>query len=309
MVVVNTQNSHSVLGTLNLLSCHRVVHPLRFGGPDQFDHWTLSDWCDQCQRKGGLVIWSGPCTNPAGEALADLILGKIDAFSTDCLDANTDRLTLWYDLLNAGLRVPLVGGSRKTSAHRAIGAIRTYARLQQGEAPSYKAWIEAVRAGRTFVTSGPLLTLTVNGEDTGKVVSLPAMDAKIQVKVEARGNCPLGRIGLVANGNVIADLTDKSHPVETEIDLRSGGWLAARCNSTAGSAHTSPVYVEHPGKPGFVLRSACESLARHLDEMLAWIQQHGRFESESQRERLAANFLEARQLLLDRAQNGLAGRR
>jgi hypothetical protein len=33
--------------------------------------------------------------------------------------------------------------------------VRTYARLQEGEPFSYKAWIEAVRAGRTIVTDAP----------------------------------------------------------------------------------------------------------------------------------------------------------
>src|SRR5262249_37188866 len=67
MVVVNTYNYHGregeahsdfgVLGDLSLLNCHRVVFPLRFGGLEQgVENWTLADWCDQCHRKGGLVI-------------------------------------------------------------------------------------------------------------------------------------------------------------------------------------------------------------------------------------------------------------
>ena len=47
------------------------------------DDWSLADWCDQCHRKGGLVIGANPRREGAGptpgETLADLILGKIDA--------------------------------------------------------------------------------------------------------------------------------------------------------------------------------------------------------------------------------------
>jgi hypothetical protein len=56
MVVVNTANEHDTLGRLLLLNCHRVVYPLRFGWPLSRENWTLRDWCDQCHRKGGLVI-------------------------------------------------------------------------------------------------------------------------------------------------------------------------------------------------------------------------------------------------------------
>src|SRR5262249_49406608 len=96
MVVVNNYNYHGregeghsefgVLGDLSLLNCHRVVFPLRFGGLERgVENWTLADWCDQCHRKGGLVIWrnkywhSETPDSYCGEALAELILGKVDA--------------------------------------------------------------------------------------------------------------------------------------------------------------------------------------------------------------------------------------
>ena len=47
--------------------------------------------------------------------------------------------------------------SGKASNQELLGRPRTYARLPAGTAWSYASWIEAVRAGRTFVTLGPLL--------------------------------------------------------------------------------------------------------------------------------------------------------
>src|SRR5207249_1448541 len=43
MVVINTLNTHPVLGSLGLLNCHRVDYPLSFGGPDGREDWTLAD--------------------------------------------------------------------------------------------------------------------------------------------------------------------------------------------------------------------------------------------------------------------------
>ena len=83
LVVVNTLNQHDTLGRLALLNCHRAVYPLRFGGPDGADDWSLADWCDQCHRKAGLVVghnfFGSYGAHHYGELLADLLLGKIDA--------------------------------------------------------------------------------------------------------------------------------------------------------------------------------------------------------------------------------------
>jgi len=131
------------------------------------DNWTLSDWCDQCHRKGGLVVWTRTKTADvpeeitflAGEALADFVLGKVDAFEVAGLIWCSWETPEWYHLLNSGLRVTFVGASDKDSNLLALGYARTYAHLAPGEPFSYANWIEAVRAGRTFVTNGPLCRL------------------------------------------------------------------------------------------------------------------------------------------------------
>src|SRR5262249_39009768 len=120
LVAVNTLNTHPVLGSLGLLNCHRLVFPLSFGGPHGREDWGLADWCDQCHRKAGLVVWTRPASAnpdfPLGEPLADLILGKVDAFELDFFENSPfDSLPDWYTLLNAGLRVPLAGASGKDS--------------------------------------------------------------------------------------------------------------------------------------------------------------------------------------------------
>src|SRR5205823_5897859 len=70
-VAVNTHNHHPALGSLGLLHCHRLVYPLAGAGVD----WTLDDWCGQCHRKKGLVVWTDPQFETAeylyGEPLAD----------------------------------------------------------------------------------------------------------------------------------------------------------------------------------------------------------------------------------------------
>ncbi len=321
MVVVNTMNAHDVLGSLGLLNCHRPVFPLTFGGADRFDDWTLADWCDQCHRKRGLVVWrDAPLLcgqvdfSGEGEALADLVLGKVDALETDDVSWCAIAHESWYRLLLCGFRVPLVGGSGKANNRVSVGNVRTYARLRPGEEFSYANWIEAVRAGRTFVTSGPLLSFMVNGQEPGAAVAITPEQRTVHVRAEARANAPFDHLEVIANGEGIAHAKASGNPatavLEEDLVLPGPGWLAARCWREEGeigegyyncfAAHTSPVYVEAPGRPVPVDPEARARLIERINRIGAWADQTCRFETEAQRQRLAGIFREAQEELARR---------
>lgn len=325
MVVVNTLNRHETLGQLLLLNCHRVVYPLTAGGPDGFDGWTLADWCDQCHRKGGLVVGDGFFGQaPAyhGELLADLILGRVDTLQlgefenpgADRAPRQESLLTPWYQLLDCGLRIPLAAGSGKDSNRMLLGAARTYALLEPGQPLTYKNWIEAVRAGRTFITSGPLLTFTVNEQPPGAVLDLPVGTATVRVRAEVRSLRSLQRLEVVANSRVVAAADVSGTPaqasVEVEVPLPQGGWLAARCWGPYDAAvaqwhaaQSSPVYVHVGGKPPPPDRTALDALADSLQRTLLWVEQTGRCDNDAQRQRLATVFREAQDRLAQLAED------
>jgi hypothetical protein len=308
-VVVNTCNTHPVLGTVALLSCHRVVFPLLFGAPDGLDDWSVADWCDQCHRKKGLVVWSDLPRlreeHPQGEALAALLLGKIDAFEVCRLgDPQSTALADWYRLLACGVRVPLMGASGKDRNTVALGSVRAYARLEPGQEFSYGAWIESVRSGRTFVTEGPLLALTANGQEPGSVVSLANAGQTVRIQAEARSVTPFARLECVYNSAVVA--AGEAHSdgryasIEAEVPIAESGWLAARCmaEDSVLRAHTSPVYVEIEGRPVQPDADMMAPLLAVLDRTLAWIEREARCPKESHREQLMQTLQGARQELL-----------
>jgi len=306
MVVVGSMNLDPTLGRLLLLNCHRVVYPLTFGGPGAFDAWTLADWCDQCHRKAGLVIGEGffgqAPGNPHGELLADLILGKVDALNYNAR-GQENALEEWYVLLDLGFRVPLTAGSGKDSNACALGAARTYARLESGQDFTYKNWIEAVRAGRTFVTSGPLLLLTVESRDPGAVIDLPSAAPTVHIRAEARSLGPLEALEVVANHAVVARASPPLSPspiLEAELTLPAGGWLTARCRGPEGEAQTSPVYMRVEGQRRPANPTALTCFTEYLEKMLEWVARDGRFESDAQRQRLAGIFRGARTTLVER---------
>lgn len=310
-VVVNTCNTHPILGTVALLNCHRIVYPLRFGAPDGLDDWSVADWCDQCHRKKGLVVWPDlprlTAEHPQGEALAALLLGKIDAFEICRLgDPQSTALADWYRLLTCGQRLPLMGASGKDSNRVALGSVRTYARLEPNQEFGYGVWIEAVRAGRTFVTDGPLLSLTVNGHGPGSVLTLPTGQT-VRIQTEARSVTPFSRLECVYNGAVIAvgeqADEDQAATIEAEAPIAESGWLAARCLGGDGSAiraHTSPVYVQIEGQPVRPSADAMAPLQAVLDRTLAWVQREARCPKEQHREQLMQTLQAARQELLRR---------
>jgi hypothetical protein len=273
-IVVNTFNTHPTLGKLALLNCHRPVYPLTSGG-DDCDDWSLSDWCGQCHRKKGLVVWSDAFRSDTGlvggEGLICAILGMVDAIEFDARDRSPPLLPWWYRLLNAGFRIPIVGASGKDSNRIPLGALRTYTpachspsrdpkgavgisgphapredSLHAEREDHYSQWIEHVRAGRTSVSNGPIVHLEMDR-------------ARSRVIAKAVSSIPFDRLELVANGEVIAQSNmDESMRSEIVLDKLppEGGWIAARCHG--------PKSTIYPLQPVFAHTSAIELPSRHV---------------------------------------------
>ena len=80
----------------------------------------------------------------------------------DCRTAAIKHLE-YYRYLNCGYRLPLVGGTDKMCSDVPVGLYRTYAYIPDDEEFTYDNWCRAVRAGRTFLSGGPMLHFTVDG--------------------------------------------------------------------------------------------------------------------------------------------------
>jgi hypothetical protein len=224
---------------------------------------------------------------PFAEIAADIVAGRIDAVEMQTFAPGLDNPSIleWYRFLNCGYRVPVLGGTDKMSAEMPVGAIRTYARLDPQAAPTFAAWSAAVRAGRTFATSGPMLELTVGGHEPGDVVALPAGGGHLEVQVRSRAAQPIvASVELVVNGRVVAQenarqATDDLR-LEARINVVAGAWIAARSRSdyeiqsaynTSMAAHTSAVYGEVADRPLFVTADA-EAVVAVIDGTVRWLE-------------------------------------
>jgi hypothetical protein len=294
-VAVNTNNSIMGLGELGLLHCHRVIFPLDTGMDPE--NWTLADLCDQCHRKNGLVVWTryrlqgwGDCFveimdwQGYGEALADLILGKIDALELTA-EAVSAQVILqdYYQLLDAGFRLPVVAASGKYANNTMLGEMRTYAHQPTEETITYSGWIEGVRAGRTVVTNGPLLTWTIDGEVPAVNLVLPAEKETLMIRAAVQSWDRFDHLEIVWNGEIVETGAPSARPpytaeLECELLIEASGWLAVRCvtdrlrgKDPLPFAHTTAVRVDKESLPAPSKSKAVRIFLGEIDRMLGKI--------------------------------------
>jgi hypothetical protein len=212
----------------------------------------------------------------------------------------------YYRFLNCGFRLAATGGSAMGVMAVPLGYSRTYAKL---DGPLTEAnYLKAIRAGRTFATSGPMLILTANGLDCGSEIQYSIhSEEPIRVKAEVRSIQLLNSLELLYNGKVIKKIDLKNispSPVFkksliVELKPLRSGWLAARVVFTSPDnrlrqAHTSPVYIVVDGKPA-ASKADAKYMIRWIDRLLQVTNKPGRYSSDNERAEVQAIFRKARQ--------------
>ena len=178
-------------------------------------------------------------------------------------------LDLYSHYLSAGFRIAASAGSANGVAKNALGYNRSYVYL--GEHFSYEKWLAAQKAGRNFVTNGPMLFATVNGELPGYVFDDNPREA--QVKIEAFSASELDRAEILVDGQMVKQFhpsTSGSKITDSAtVSVSPGSWLAVRCFEknpvTVRLAHTSPFYF---GKSARRARASLDYCANGSKRMM-----------------------------------------
>lgn len=256
------------------------------------DFPTLSMLCQEAHRIGGTTIW---CHNGSGmEAPITAALGHMDAYNVaDGMEADYDR---YYRLLNCGFRLPASSGTDWwITDHN-----RVFVQVEGGF--SYDTWISGLRAGRTFVSNGPLLELRVN--DKGLGASLET-SGRLRISASVISRLPFERLQIIYNGEVVAERSSRNRRdarIEEEIGVARGGWIAARVSgggqTHAGStvfAHTSPIYVRVPGTPHRKAEVA-GAFVDEIEESMQFIRKSYRFAKDADLALALGRFEEGRKV-------------
>ena len=172
--------------------------------------------------------------------------------------------TVWYRILNCGFRIPAGSGTdimaNFASVRGPIGMNRVYVRLRGPL--TRRGFYQGLKAGRTFVTNGPLLGFTLGGVSVGDKLTLSAGSRRITARVTLRSMVPVERLEIIRNGEIAGSipLTGDSTTVTATVPLmvdRSGWYLVRAWSHGARApvldlhpmATTSPIYVTVGGQP------------------------------------------------------------
>lgn len=280
-------------GHVLFMNIPRLVEPVSTGLlsniPNAPDFPTISMLCQKAKRIGGTTIW---CHNGQGMELPTAAaVGAIDAFNVG--DSEEGEYERYYQFLNCGFRMPLSTGTDWWIYDHNRAYVHT------GSQFSYENWLAGIRAGRTFVTNGPLLTFAANGESPGGAVNGPGT-AKVRAEVVSR--LPFDRLEVVHDGEIVAEKTANGLEamIETEVHFHTPGWVAARITSQAKThagfrvfAHTGPVYLHARGRPRRQQDMARQFVAE-INDSITFIEKVYRFQSASQAAIAIGRFKEGR---------------
>ena len=268
-----------------------------YGSDDRPNAEVLKD----TRRRGGVGSYVHPvalrdpfartATQAPGAAIplmliADAVLGDLDALEVACLWSDElGTSAVWQRLLNLGLPVALSAGTdAMVNVHRnmAVGSARIY--VHHPVPLTLPSYLDALRTGKSFVTTGPFLELTVAGKRPGEVLPAAPTQGPRQVEfaVELAAAMPVARLEILVNGEVA--FRSPATPVlakagrtrvHGQVTIPAGGWVAARAvgeqmewpgMDSYPFALTSPVWV---GSVGSVHPPAQQAAAAELLVALA----------------------------------------
>lgn len=296
---------------------------------------------DRVHGEGGMVAQAHFTFWPGYGVAASAALGKLDAVEFvggdplavrgapqvggfRVLPQGDERypadLDLYYDMLNSGCRLGVVGGTDLMGNDRLVGHTRTYARV--GAARSLNAWVRALKEGRTFATNHPLLLLTVDTKIPGDEI-VSSRPLRVRARVRLMTAFPVTKLRLIRDGVVVRDLAVKPTAREAEVSeellFEGSGWIAAAAlddkhtrpglfDDAWAWAHTSPVYVTIAGERPAV-RPGPERMVRHMDSVLDWVLHEARHGTAESRAAAIAFFRSARDFYARARARALAGGR
>ena len=271
---------------------------------------------DMAHAQGALVGYVHPfdwVIDPAkekslsNELPADVINGKVDYIEIVGFADHKSTAEVWYRLLNLGFRLPAGAGTdamaNYASLRGPVGMNRVF--LDTGGELSPAALKEALKAGRTFASNGPLLGLELGGQHPGGTLKRSGA-GMVDFRIALRSPVAVDHLELVQNGKVVKAfrLTGDRRTLDAAgaLQVDSGGWLVLRAWSDGSDpqvldlypyATTSPIYLDVSGGPPSTAAEASYFTA-WLDRVIADAQSRTDFRTAREREATLSYLRDAR---------------
>ncbi len=290
IIYVSQENRQHLLGHMILWGLKKPIMPWGTDGPGEGElgsslETTLSHWADEAHKQGGYVI-SPHFPMPNGEPASLIATNRLDGI--EMLRQTPLNHKHYYQYLNCGYKLPLVGGTDKMDGNVPVGAYRTYVYIPDQEEFNYANWCKNVSLGRTFMTGGPIIKLTIDGFKIGDTIKLSS-PGTIELKASIESIIPIHKLEIIKNGKVIAstknDKGTKKLTINEKIKIDSNSWIAARSGGPnyfdsknhhdiwkrGVFAHTSPIYIACNGKWSMFDKSTANYMLNTIQGNLLYI--------------------------------------
>ena len=190
----------------------------------------------------------------------------------------------YYALLNSGFRMRVSAGTASGVHPVQLGFGRVYVHLPNGF--TYKGWIDGLAAGRSFVSTGPMLEAQFNGHYPGHTFTHDSRnDFSLRVTATASSKRPLKKIEILVNGDAARVVTPENRvtkfggfesTIRETFEIDSSSWIAVRCfeehpEGRIRFSHTNPVFVDIAEKPQ---RAKKEEVQYFVDRMTEEIERN-----------------------------------
>jgi len=239
--------------------------------------------------------------------IVDAALGTTDA--VEWSDASRAGFYPLYAVWNNGLRITATGGEDSISnLHRSklVGSMRTYVHTGT-RGLDMAAWFEGLRAGRAFVSSGPLVELTIDGQMPGAQITLPSEGGTVEVVGRVLSVTSLDRLFLVCNGETVNTVPiggdGRTAQLRMTHRINRSGWCHLRAEGTPVDrypmdvayvqAFTNPIWFKVGDQP-VRDRAAAEYALRWIDMLQEMADAWPGWRAEKERAHVFAQFDEAR---------------
>ena len=258
------------------------------------------------RQQGGLA---GYAHGAGAHFPVDLALGNVDFVEANAI-AGMDAL---YRAWNCGYRVVASAGEDAfPNFYRSyvLGSNRAY--VHSGARLDYDKWTTDFRMGRSFVTSGPLVTFKVNGREPGDEIRLPSGSHKLNLGIDVASINAIETVEVMHNGKpaiTIKPDTATNRVTESRVlTITGSGWLSVQVRAKHGRdpirrpfpfAATMPVWVTVDGKP-IRSREDAEHFVQWIDRSLGRALATGPFNNGGERDEVRKLYDQARAKMVSR---------
>ncbi len=236
----------------------------------------------------------------------DAALGTVDALEWSA--AVRGQMGVWQKLLNNDIALVPTGGEDSINdlhRFRMLGGIRTFVHL---DSPfSVEAWVDGLRKGRTYFSTGPLLEFRVNGNMPGGVVRLPENGASVTLEGSVMSASPLTKVVVYHKHGVLREIPlnaeRTSAKFQEEIRLKESDWFSLSAegppapflDSAFQLAGSNAVRVYAGTQKLRDLQSA-EYFVRWIDVLRQDTEQWPWWRSQKEKDHVVAQYEEARRI-------------